>query len=230
MTEYYVEMTNTSEWQVGYGQSFWSIEPTQLVSNVIASESVSWSKTLFPKGYADNCLAAWYSCITGTANVWNTLWNRAFSQSVTVDEIIDLSHADHTSHYMVWQTFTCKPEPPPDPETVLELEVVKQFKTLTEVQSIYTDRYLDRKQFLVFTSNERYDDLLMDRLLLIERGLRLSHRKLPASYVYIPRLYQSPREIVPHESKLIYERDWNVILTRPFEASQTQREPSYSTA
>ena len=99
-----------------------------------------------------------------------------------------------------------------EPETTLELDVAKLFKEMPDVQSIYTDKNLNRKRFLIMTPNGKYDDALMDKLLSIEHELRLSHTEIAASFVYIPKLLESADEIVSRDSKLLYERGYDVIF------------------
>jgi len=163
-------------------------------------------------------------------NVWNTLWDRPLSQWTTSDEIIDLSYVNHTLYQAVWQTFTCRPERVSDPSYILELEVARRFKAVAKVHSIYTNNYMGRKQFLILTSNEKYDDELMDQLLSIEYEFHLEYMQTPVRFAYIPRLFESLNEVVPRESTLVYERDWDVILCGTLASGQTQRELSCSTA
>jgi hypothetical protein len=172
-------------------------------------------------------LAMWHSRGYGSRGIWKALSNERSSGFITLDEVIDFSHADHLSRFKMWQTLPCEWMSKPDPESVLELECVQRFKKLPQVQSIYTNAYMRRKQFLILTSNEKYDDQLMDQLLSTEFDLRTAYGQIPARFVYVPRLFESLNEVVPSESKLIYERDLDVIIHGPLAPSQTQPELGY---
>jgi hypothetical protein len=185
----------------------------------------------FTGTYFANCLAAWYSHDAQSQKLWSTLLGkRQTMQVATADEIIDIEYANRLSSYVIERAIVGWRGAEFEPEIALELDVVKLFKKIPDVQSIYTDEYVNRKRFLILTSNEKYDDPLMDQLLSLERELRLSHDEIAISFVYIPKLLDSGDEIIPRDSKLIYERGYDVKSAGPLVASGTERETSQATA
>lgn len=199
--------------------------------HIAVSESkIEWTIDLADTDYA-KCLAGWYSYDMQNEQLWNILPSTQEAiQVATTDEIINLGYVNFFSRSQIEQALICWHEAMSDPEVELELELVKRFKEVPEVQSIHADKYLDRKRFLILTSNEQYDNALMDQLLSIEQELRTSHAETVASFVYIPKLMESTDEIVSRDSKLIYERGYDVIFASPFMASGTEREASQATA
>jgi hypothetical protein len=185
----------------------------------------------FSEAYLGNCAAGWYSYDVQSQELWHTLLGRQYAfQVATADEIIDLGYVNRLSRSAIEQALVCWHLAGFEPELELELEVVKHFKDVPEVQSVYTDIYLNRKRFLILTSNEKYDDALMDQLLSIEQDLRLSRAETAASFVYIPNRLESVDEIVSRDSKLVYERGHDVIFVGSLMASGTEREASQATA
>lgn len=175
--------------------------------------------------YVANCLVGWSLYDEHSQRLWDTLMGEQLTvQVATSDEIINLGYMDCLSRHEIEHASLCWRGTRFDPEAELELDVSKHFKEVPEVQSVYTDKYLNGKRFLILTLNETYDDALMDQLLLIERELRLSHAETVASFVYIPKLVESEDEVVPRDSKLIYERGYDVIVVGPLVASRTERE------
>jgi hypothetical protein len=113
-----------------------------------------------------------------------------------------------------------------DTEEELELDVIRKYMLIPQVMLIYTDEYQERKRFLIFTSNNKYDDSLMEILLSNEYEIRLAFASIPASFEYIPRLADVTNEIVPQDAKLIYKRGYDVFLTSSYMAGWSQREVS----
>jgi len=210
-----------------YGANLETLEYTQIACDTWLS---TWSpiSLLTTEDDISKCLAVWRSHEHTSTSIWNALSIKRLSEFTTVDEVIDFIYADYVSRFKVCQTTACEWIRKPDPEAIIELEVVQQFKKVAQVQSIYTNTYMRRKQFLILTSNQKYDDQLMDQLLSIEYEFHLA--QIQARFVYIPRLFESPSEVVPRESKLIYERDLDVIIHSPLASGQTQRELGYPVA
>jgi len=233
-----VEFKTTKELKPSYKQllayivSLWGMElPTLDVVYVPVWEDIIEWTTRLSGSYFAKSLAAWYSYDAQSQQLWGTLLGRQQAMEVvSIDEIIDIGYANHLSSSAIERAFVGWRGAAFEPETALELDVVKLFKEITDVQSIYTDEYLNRKRFLILTSNEKYDDTLMDQLLSVERELRLSHAEIAASFVYVPKLWESADEIVPRDSKLIYERGYDVKSVGPLVASGTERETSQATA
>lgn len=233
-----VGLKATKELKPNYEQLFadivsvWGMEwPTpDVVYMPVWEDIVEWAAR-FSGTYFAKCLAGWYSYDAQSQQLWGTLLGkRQTMQVATADEIIDLGYANRLSSSAIERAFVCWRGAAFEPETALELDVAKLFKEIPDVQSIYTDEYLNRKRFLILTSNEKYDDTLMDQVLSVERELRLSHAETATSFVYIPKLLESADEIVPRDSKLIYERGYDVKSVGPLVASRTERETSQATA
>lgn len=185
----------------------------------------------FSGAYLRNCATGWYLYDMQSQELWDTLLGKQYAfQVATTDEIIDLGYVNRLSRFAIAQALVCWRGARFDPEAELELEVAKRFKDVPEVQSIYTDIYVNRRRFLILTSNEKYDDALMDQLLSIEHDLRLSRAEAVASFVYIPKRLESADEIVSRDSKLIYERGHDVMFVSSPMASGTEREASQATA
>lgn len=232
-----VGLKTTKELKPSYEQLFadivsvWGMEcPTpDVVYMPVGEDIVEWAAR-FSGTYFAKCLAGWYSYDAQSQQLWGTLLDkRQTMQVATADEIIDLGYANRLASSAIEQVFVGWRGAECEIETALELDVAKLLKEITDVQSIYTDEYLSRKRFLILTSNEKYDDTLMDQLLSVERELRISHAETATSFVYIPKLLESPDEIVPRDSKLIYERGYDVKSVGTFVASGTERETSQAT-
>lgn len=144
----------------------------------------------------------------------------------SINKIIEFSYANSISRKYIWEIFDCKPELSPDTEEELELDVIRRYMLIPQVMLVYTDEYQEIKRFLVCTSNKKYDDSLMRILLSHEYEIRLSFTSIPFSFEYIPHLADVKSEIVPQDAKLIYQRDYDVILTGPYMASWSQRQVS----
>jgi hypothetical protein len=149
---------------------------------------------------------------------------------VEVDDIIDAEYANLSSRNCMEQVLYYFLGPVKEKEEELELEVVKRFKGLDEVKLIYVDTYMESKIFKIFTSNTRYDDELMDKLLEIEFELRSIYRDSFPRFEYIPRIYNSIDEIVRKGSKLMYKRGYYVILGGSSLAGRKERETSEAVA
>lgn len=104
----------------------------------------------------------------------------------------------------------------------VERKVIGIFEGIKQVFSIYTDEYLQRKRFLILTTNEKYDDELMGRLLIAERDIRLRFKHVPLSFEYIPKLVEALGQVLNPNAKLIWSRSLDVISTSSFAASTTQ--------
>jgi len=213
-------------------KSLWEMRSPRFdVSYITLWEDVGERAATFSGPSFTSCLAGWYSYDVQRQQLWYALLGkRRTMQPTTADEIIDLSYADNLSRSAIERALLRLHEVEFEPETALELNVAKLFKEITDVQSIYTDEYLNRKRFLILTSNEKYDDALMDRLLSVEQELHVSYTEVPASFVYIPKLLESVDEIVRRDSKLIYERGSDVRSIGSFVASGAERETSQATA
>jgi len=103
----------------------------------------------------------------------------------------------------------------------IERKVIGTFEGIGQVFSIYTDEYLQRKRFLILTTNEKYDDELMDRLLVAERDVRLQFKDVPLSFEYIPRLIESLDQIFNPNVRLIWSRNLDGVSTGSFATSTT---------
>ena len=172
--------------------------------------------------YLERCLAGWQIYNSQSRDYWEILMSKKLEAST--DDLIDISHLNRMVHFKLQQLLFCEVETTLDPETELELEVAKHFKDVAEVQLICTDKYLGLKRFIIFTSNEQYNDELLDQMLTIEQNLRLSSTTIAASFVYIPKLIKSPYDVINKDSKVIYERDHNVSLASSSSASSAERE------
>lgn len=109
-----------------------------------------------------------------------------------------------------------------DIEQRVERKVIDTFERIEQVFSIYTDEYLQRKRFLILTTNEKYDDDLMDRLLIAERDIRLQFKDIPISFEYIPKLVEALSQVLNPHAGLIWSRSLDGIFTSSFATSATQ--------
>ncbi len=121
-----------------------------------------------------------------------------------------------------WVEFSTKAEEESS-EFRIERKVIGIFEGIEQVFSIYSDEYLQRKRFLILTTNEKYDDELMNRLLISERNVRLQFKDVPLSFEYIPRLteFESLAQIFNPDVKLIWSRSLDGISTSSFATSTT---------
>jgi len=119
-----------------------------------------------------------------------------------------------------WAEFSTKAEEESS-EFRIERKVIGIFERIEQVFSIYTDEYLRRKRFLILTTNEKYDDKLMDHLLISERDIRLQFKNTPLSFEYIPRLTESLDQVFNPDVKLIWSRSLDGISTSSFATSTT---------
>jgi len=103
----------------------------------------------------------------------------------------------------------------------IERKVIGTFEGIGQVFSIYTDEYLQRKRFLILTTNENYDDELMDRLLISERDIRLQFKNTPLSFEYIPKLLDALGQVLNPNVRLIWSRSLDGISTSSFATSTT---------
>lgn len=106
-------------------------------------------------------------------------------------------------------------------EFPIERRVIGVFGGIEQVFSIYTDEYLERKRFLILTTNEKYDDELMNRLLIAERDIRLQFKDVPLSFEYIPKLLDALGQVLNPNVKLIWSRSLDGISTSSFATSTT---------
>lgn len=154
------------------------------------------------------------------ANIqFKDIWQKQLASKTVVDEIIDVGWLSHyvSSIFPKLEHILGVMEP----YQILELVVVKEFKAVDEVLSIYSDEYRDEIRFTTMTSNETYDDELMSHLLEIERSIRLVFRNSPLCFEYIPALCDSFEEVLPRHARLIYRRGESAITTGSFMASST---------
>jgi hypothetical protein len=85
----------------------------------------------------------------------------------------------------------------------IEKAVVGRFAQIAEVSSIYHDEIT----FWVFTSDEKYDDSLMDALISQEEAILDLYAGLEIVFQYVPLiLCNGPQEIVSHAAHLIFAR------------------------
>lgn len=188
----------------------------------------------FNIGHIEKCLVGWNIVTNQINNLWfsssqhSNRWTKTFTHDIktSIDEIIGLSYANSISKKYIWEILNCRPELQRDIEEELELDVIRQYLLVPQVMLIYTDEYQERKRFLIFTSNNTYDDSMMDILLSIEHSIRLAFTSIPASFEYIPHLADVTNEIVPQDAKLIYQRGYDVFLTGTYVAGWAQREVS----
>jgi len=108
-----------------------------------------------------------------------------------------------------------------DIEQRVERKVIDIFERIEQVFSIYVDEYLQRKRFLILTTNEKYEDELMDRLLITERDVRLQFKHIPLSFEYIPKLVETLGQVLNPNARLIWSRTLDGIPTSSFAASTT---------
>jgi hypothetical protein len=118
-----------------------------------------------------------------------------------------------------WLEFSTKAEE--SSEFRIERRVIGVFEGIEQVFSIYTDEYLGRKRFLVLTTNEKYDDELMNRLLVAERDIRLQFKDAPLSFEYIPKLLDALGQVLNPNVRLIWSRSLDGISTGSFTTSTT---------
>lgn len=186
----------------------------------------SW-QTRFPEAYLSNCLYGWQIYERQKQELWNYVMKEKYGLVVVAtDDIIDAEYAKLSSRNYMERSLYCFLEPVAEKDEELELEVAKKFKELDEVELIYVDTYMESKRFKIFTSNTRYDDQLMDKLLEIECEFKSIYRDLFPMFEYIPRIYNSVDEIVRKGSKLIYRRDYYVVFSGSSLASRKEREIS----
>ncbi|MGB5925209.1 MAG: hypothetical protein WBH01_03850 [Dehalococcoidia bacterium] len=198
-----------------------------------SSVGVLW-QTLFPEAYERDLSNYWQGCTVHQRqrHEWCDYVLKEKNDLVVVemDDIIDTEYANLSSRNYVEKALYYFLGPVEEKEEELELEVVKRFKELDEVELIYADIYMESERFKIFTSNTRYDDDLMDKLLGIEFELRSIYRDSFPRFEYIPRIYDSIDEIVRRGSKLIYKRGYYVILGGSSLAGRKERETSEAVA
>jgi hypothetical protein len=132
------------------------------------------------------------------------------------EEILSLD----SSALIKWIDLSAKGEEE-DREFPIERRVIGVFEGIEQVFSIYTDEYLGRKRFLVLTTNEKYDDELMNRLLVAERDIRLQFKDAPLSFEYIPKLLDALGQVLNPNVRLIWSRSLDGISTSSFATSTT---------
>lgn len=154
------------------------------------------------------------------ANVqFKDIWQRQLASKTTVDEIIDVGWLSHCVSSIFPKLLHILGVV--EPYQILELTVVKDFKAVDEVLSVYSDEYRDETRFTIMTSNETYDDELMSHLLEIERSIRLVFRNSPLCFEYIPALCDSFEEVLPRHARLIYRRGESAVTIGSLMASST---------
>jgi len=192
--------------------------------------ALSW-QTRFPERYVCNCWLGWQLYEAQKQNFWVHVVKEDYALAVVAtDEIIDAQYAESWSKNSIERLLYCFAEPLASKEEELELEVAKRFKGLDEVELIYVDVYMEDKRFKIFTSNTRYDDQLMDRLLEVECDLKSMYRDSLPRFEYVPRIYDRIDEVIRKGSKLIYRRGYHVVFSSSSLASSKKREISEAIA
>lgn len=191
--------------------------------------ALTWN-TQFNEDYLNKCIYGWQIFDTQNQLFWGSIISEEYKERPTeTDQIIDASYARLSSKTLIENLLYCTFEQV-DKEEEFEIEVAKKFKDINKVDLIYVDTYMGSKRFKIFTSNKKYDDELMDRLLDIECEMKLKHLGELPLFEYIPKIYQDLNEIIRDDAKLIYKRGRYVLFTRPSYASQEEREASLSVA
>lgn len=90
-------------------------------------------------------------------------------------------------------------------EFILFTSIACKFMDIEEVDEIYVDRYLDEYLIYVMLNNDKYDSVLMDKL--IERELKVFDLlpNLFLNFKYIPNKFIGKDDIIPIDAKLIYQ-------------------------
>ena len=89
----------------------------------------------------------------------------------------------------------------------LEQMAVDKFSTIPEVEAVYRDKVNNRLSFWVFTSNDRYDDALMDMLITKEEEILDTYPQFVTSISFPPSvLCADHREVVGGTATVIFER------------------------
>lgn len=136
--------------------------------------------------------------------------------TVHVGQVHNLVYIDDNATSKIDELLSCGFRPRGTLDDV-ELAAVRMFKDIPEVACVYSDDYMRRQRFLVMTTNQRYDDELMDRLIATEQRLR-ERTHVVATFDYIPRPLQHDTEIIPEGANLLYERGLDVFIGSPFVA------------
>ena len=85
--------------------------------------------------------------------------------------------------------------------------VAAHFSLIPEVKYVYRENDGDIARYFVFTSNDVYDDALMERLLNREIGIIHATPDLLADFQYIPHgLYSIAADAVSSAAEIIFER------------------------
>lgn len=132
------------------------------------------------------------------------------------EEVVSLS----AGALIRWVDFLTKGEEESS-ELHIERKVIVVFEGIEQVFSIYTDEYLQRKRFLILTTNEKYDDELMNRLLTSERDIRLQFNSVPLSFEYIPKILDALGQVLNPNVRLIWSRSLDGVSTSAFATSTT---------
>jgi len=184
--------------------------------------------------YINRCLSGWRLYDVQSRQLWNTWLTKAYETPdvlmASADDIVDYGYITKYSKIIFEKAFSCLFKVGYDRETDFETEVAKKFKDVPEVEAIYVDSYLETKRFQILTSNRKYDDQLMEKLISIEYELKVAYRDMIASFEYIPKVYEQTNEIIRSESKLIYKRGYNVFFVGTSVASEAEREVSEALA
>lgn len=223
---------------IDYGRVAMDLASTYLryseaISNAVCgigfSKTPTQSQTDLTVADILRCTAAWSLYDLQRSNLWDTMyWKQFLGENTTADVVIDIMYSSNLSRWDMSFALACPCGSAVDSEIQMEVDVAEEFKRVDEVVSIHSDEYMGRKRFLILLSKEKYDDALMGQLLSIEYDLRTKHSDLPASFVYLPRLFESPDEVMPQTAKLIYERDYDVFVASPFMASWAERAFRYA--
>jgi len=189
---------------------------------------------MFSSNYIGKCLSGWILYEVQSKGIWDAWLGKTYETddilAASTDDIVDYGYIKMCSKGIFEDVFSCSFEMEQDRATELESEVAKKFKDVPEVEAIYVDLYLDSRRFQILTSNSRYDDELMDKLLTIEYDMKIAYRDITTSFEYIPRIYENTNEIVSSRSKLIYRRGYNVVFVGTSMAGEAEREVSEAIA
>ena len=216
-----------------FDQGLSDITGYQYQTNIfnVAAVGREWQEThRFSSNYISKCLSGWILYKDQNKRLWDAwLSNIYIAHDILIastDDIVDYLDIKMYSKGIFEDVFSCSFEAEQDRATELESEVAKKFKGAPEVEAIYVDLYLDSRRFQILTSNSKYDDELMDKLLTIEFELKTVYKDITTSFEYIPRVYEHTNEIIGSRSKVIYRRDYNVDFLWTYMAGETEREVS----
>ena len=157
-------------------------------------------------------------------------WPRiSITGKTSLDAILNISYVTNSIKRKVWDFLGCDEFVEHPSRENIELDIANQFTSVPRVKCIYTDDYQGIKRFLIFTTNRKYDNELMEHLLSIEKDIRQSNT-MPLSFEYIPRLIDSPDDMLSKDAKLIYKRGYDVFVSGAYMAGWSQQEAGQTAA